>query len=68
MAIETIRTATVYSENETNLVLALFLTLLAHDIAHRPEALSPALAPRIAALTADVIIDPDSPIAGNVAL
>ena len=68
MAIETIRTATVYSENETNLVLALFLTLLAHDIAHRPEALSPALATHIAALTADVTIDPDSPIAGDVAL
>ena len=51
--------------------LAPFLDLLARDMAHRPEALSPlspALAARIEALTEGVGGDPATPIEGEVAL
>jgi antitoxin PrlF len=48
-----------------------FLTFLADDIRHRPEALtalSPALAQRIAALTEGMTIDLDAAIDGDVDL
>jgi antitoxin PrlF len=48
-----------------------FLTFLAEDIKHRPEALtalSPALAERIAALTEGVKVDLDATIDGDVDL
>jgi antitoxin PrlF len=48
-----------------------FLAFLADDIKKRPEAvkaLSPELAARIAALTADMEVDPDAAIDGEVAL
>lgn len=48
-----------------------FLEFLAHDIERRPEALralTPELAARIADLTRGVDVDPDEPIAGEVAL
>lgn len=48
-----------------------FLTFLADDITRRPEAvtaLSPALAERLAALTAGVKVDLEAPIDGDVDL
>ena len=51
--------------------LAPFLALLEHDIASRPEALvplMPELAARMMAVTEGVEVDPDTPIAGDVAL
>ena len=51
--------------------LAPFLALLERDLAARPEALAPLtadLAARIEAATKNVSVDPDAPIAGDVAL
>lgn len=48
-----------------------FLDFLAHDIEHRPEAitaLSPALAARITVLTDGMGVDPDASIDGDVDL
>jgi antitoxin PrlF len=48
-----------------------FLAFLANDIAQRPdaiEALSPALASRLAELTEGIEVDPDAPIEGEVDL
>lgn len=58
-------------EPEADPALAPFLALLERDIAARPEALIPLtadLAARIAAATEGVEVDPDAPIAGDVAL
>jgi len=55
----------------TDPALAPFLALLERDLAARPEAvrqLTPALAEHMAAASAGVAADPDTAIAGEVAL
>jgi antitoxin PrlF len=59
------------TELEQDFALAPFLALLEHDIAARPEALTPLtpeLAARVIAATEGVDVDPDAPIDGEVAL
>jgi antitoxin PrlF len=54
-----------------NQELASVLDRIARDLAARPDAivaLTPEFAARIEALTVGVIVDPDEPIEGDVAL
>lgn len=58
-------------EDGADPALAPFLDLIARDMAARPEALvalSPGLAARIRSLTGGLVVHPDEPIEGDVAL
>lgn len=64
-------TVRAVDDAEADPALAPFLDLLARDMAGRPAALvalTPALAARIEALTADVSTDPGAPVKGDVVL